>query len=196
MYLAHKPFMATDCNIYHLWNIISQFTRQSKSAFFWLPLVLLEHLHKFLYLCLCVCFAEEVLQSPSLYLTKPTSEEIDQNKTATFACFAAGFSPPVHTFKWMKEEGDDKQEMASWYSFTSTVNGTNFATSYLQVPENMWKHRDTKITCISEHKTGQKSRSVGYQFGTGKVLFLSNACLYYFTETSSQWSRLVKVAYK
>ncbi|KAL2101418.1 hypothetical protein ACEWY4_003179 [Coilia grayii] len=106
---------------------------------------------------------EEILHIPSLYLTKPTSEEINNNRTATFACLAAEFSPPDHKFKWMKEVENEKREISGSYSFTSTGSGNHSATSYLQVPESTWIHPGTKITCVFEHKTGNHTRSVEYQ---------------------------------
>ncbi|XP_076122804.1 uncharacterized protein LOC143102878 [Alosa pseudoharengus] len=107
---------------------------------------------------------EEILQIPTLYLMKPTSEEIEQNNTATFACLATDFSPPVHTFKWKKEVGGEETVITGSYSFTSPANGNNSATSYLQIPGNVWINPGTKITCVFEHKSGNKARSVEYRF--------------------------------
>lgn len=102
---------------------------------------------------------------------KPTSEEINQNKTATFACLATDFSPREHTFKWKKQVGDKEETLKSFYSFTSPANGNNTATSYLQVPDNEWEIEGTKITCVFQHKSGEKTKSATYNYISGEVLF-------------------------
>nr|AAW66974.1 immunoglobulin mu heavy chain secretory form [Oncorhynchus mykiss] len=109
----------------------------------------------------------EYLQQPSLYVMTPSKEEMSENKTASFACFANDFSPRTHTIKWMRMEKGTEQEVVSDFKSScesekkseTTLYST---TSYLRVNESEWKSEEVTFTCVFENKAGNVRRTVGY----------------------------------
>uniref|UniRef100_A0A8C7NK04 Ig-like domain-containing protein n=1 Tax=Oncorhynchus mykiss TaxID=8022 RepID=A0A8C7NK04_ONCMY len=104
---------------------------------------------------------------PSLYVMTPSKEEMSENKTASFACFANDFSPRTHTIKWMRMEKGTEQEVVSDFKSScesekkseTTLYST---TSYLRVNESEWKSEEVTFTCVFENKAGNVRRTVGY----------------------------------
>nr|AAB27359.2 IgM heavy chain [Oncorhynchus mykiss] len=116
----------------------------------------------------------EYLQQPSLYVMTPSKEEMSENKTASFACFANDFSPRTHTIKWMRMEKGTEQEVVSDFKSScesekkseTTLYST---TSYLRVNESEWKSEEVTFTCVFENKAGNVRRTVGYTSSDGPV---------------------------
>uniref|UniRef100_A0A8C7Q3V6 Ig-like domain-containing protein n=1 Tax=Oncorhynchus mykiss TaxID=8022 RepID=A0A8C7Q3V6_ONCMY len=105
-------------------------------------------------------------KKPSLYVMTPSKEEMSENKTASFACFANDFSPRTHTIKWMRMEKGTEQEVVSDFKSScesekkseTTLYST---TSYLRVNESEWKSEEVTFTCVFENKAGNVRRTVG-----------------------------------
>uniref|UniRef100_A0A673XIG8 Ig-like domain-containing protein n=1 Tax=Salmo trutta TaxID=8032 RepID=A0A673XIG8_SALTR len=108
----------------------------------------------------------EYLQHPSLYVMTPSKEEMAENKTASFACFANDFSPRTHTIKWMRmEKGIEKEVVSDFKSSCESEKKSEktlySTTSYLRVNESEWKSEEVSFTCVFENKAGNVRRTVG-----------------------------------
>nr|BAL72569.1 immunoglobulin mu heavy chain secretory form [Plecoglossus altivelis altivelis] len=97
----------------------------------------------------------EILQSPSLYIMAPSKEELQDNKTASFACFAIDFSPKNHKIKWIKYQDDTEiafksiSEFSTTFETKSNEGATLYrAASYLQVKDVDWTDANVKFTCV------------------------------------------------
>ncbi|XP_028841734.1 uncharacterized protein LOC114793774 [Denticeps clupeoides] len=95
---------------------------------------------------------------PSLYLMTPLPDEIQFNKTATFACVAREFSPAKHSFKWTKGGVEIEKSSVCHYE----VNGSlTTAISHIQI--NVDKTADFgTISCEFQHESGYLSKKVTY----------------------------------
>uniref|UniRef100_A0A4W5PCG4 Ig-like domain-containing protein n=1 Tax=Hucho hucho TaxID=62062 RepID=A0A4W5PCG4_9TELE len=105
---------------------------------------------------------------PSLYVMTPSKEEMEENKTASFACFASDFSPRTHNIKWMrkeKETGKEKEVVSDFKSSCESEKKSEktlySSTSYLRVNESEWKSEEVTFTCVFESKAGNVMRTVG-----------------------------------
>uniref|UniRef100_A0A8C8JST8 Ig-like domain-containing protein n=1 Tax=Oncorhynchus tshawytscha TaxID=74940 RepID=A0A8C8JST8_ONCTS len=109
----------------------------------------------------------EYLQQPSLYVMTPSKEEMSENNTASFACFANDFSPRTHKIKWMRmEKGTEKEVVSDFKSSCESEKKSEktlySTTSYLRVNESEWKSEEVTFTCVFENKAGNVRRTVGY----------------------------------
>nr|ACN10252.1 Ig mu chain C region membrane-bound form [Salmo salar]ACN12608.1 Ig mu chain C region membrane-bound form [Salmo salar] len=116
----------------------------------------------------------EYLQHPSLYVMTPSKEEMAENKTASFACFANDFSPRTHTIKWMRmEKGIEKEVVSDFKSSCESEKKSEktlySTTSYLRVNESEWKSEEVSFTCVFKNKAGNVRRTVGYTSSDGPV---------------------------
>lgn len=127
----------------------------------------------YIYICVYVCFLAEYLQHPSLYVMTPSKEEMAENMTASFACFANDFSPRTHTIKWMRmEQGIEKEVVSDFKSSCESEKKSDktlySTTSYLRVNESEWKSEEVAFTCVFENKAGNVRRTVGYTSSDGE----------------------------
>uniref|UniRef100_A0A4W5Q113 Ig-like domain-containing protein n=1 Tax=Hucho hucho TaxID=62062 RepID=A0A4W5Q113_9TELE len=108
----------------------------------------------------------EYQQFPSLYVMTPSKEEMAENKTASFACFASDFSPRTHEIKWIRmEKGTGKEVVSDFKSSCESEKKSKktlySTTSYLRVNESEWKSEEVTFTCVFKSKAGNVTRTVG-----------------------------------
>uniref|UniRef100_A0A4W5PNG8 Ig-like domain-containing protein n=1 Tax=Hucho hucho TaxID=62062 RepID=A0A4W5PNG8_9TELE len=107
----------------------------------------------------------EYQQFPSLYVMTPSKEEMAENKTASFACFASDFSPRTHEIKWIRmEKGTGKEVVSDFKSSCESEKKSKktlySTTSYLRVNESEWKSEEVTFTCVFKSKAGNVTRTV------------------------------------
>lgn len=113
-----------------------------------------------IYTCACVCFSAQPSKPALLYLMTPSHEELKDNKTATFACFASEFFPEEHTFTWRLKDTEINQGITTLPPvMKKNKNKVYSATSFLRLPENQWKEFETFVSCEFKHKAGAISRT-------------------------------------
>lgn len=105
----------------------------------------------------------------------PSKEEMEQNQTASFACFAIGFSPKPYAIKWMRKQSDKDAGVQPKYEINTSYESGKVdeaplysAVSYLQVKDADWVDARTEFTCMFEHKAGNLSKSVKYSSSNSK----------------------------
>ena len=109
----------------------------------------------------------------------PSKQEIQDNKTASFACFAIDFSPKNHEIKWIKKQNDKEIAFEKISEFSTTfetkiIGGKTLyrAASYLQVKEADWTDANVKFTCVFDPKSAKSStqeKLVEYSSSDGKL---------------------------
>ncbi|KAI1886648.1 hypothetical protein AGOR_G00197970 [Albula goreensis] len=114
--------------------------------------------------------SEIFVQNASVYLMIPTTEELKQQKTATFACLARDFAPPKFSFNgdldglsevWWMKGTDDKKLVAQ-----ETPNGPGIYKLLISFEE--WAN-GTRFICSAKHSEATKVLSSEYSRHNGGV---------------------------